>query len=127
MGRALCKFRPILSVVIANWGMSLKVTKEAALQILKSAKETGGQNQSLRVAAKREQTTGAITYAMGFDDPQEIDTLSRQHGIEILVAPMSSDLLSGVVLDYIKIDGEDEKQFVFLNPNDPDFVPPSAE
>ena len=107
--------------------MSLKITKEAALQILKSAEETGGQIQSLRVAAKREQTTGAIKYAMGFDDPQEIDTLSRQHGIEILVGPMSADLLSGVVLDYTKIDGEDEKQFVFLNPNDPEFVPPSAE
>ena len=107
--------------------MSLKITKEAALQILKSTEEAGGQNQSLRVAAKREHTTGAITYAMGFDDPQEIDTLSQQHGVDILVAPMSADLLSGVVLDYTKIDGEDEKQFVFLNPNDPDFVPPSAE
>ena len=107
--------------------MSIKVTKDAALQILKSAEESGVQNQSLRVAAKREHTTGAITYAMGFDDPQEIDTLSRQHGVDILVAPMSADLLSGVVLDYTKIDGEDKKQFVFLNPNDPDFVPPSAE
>lgn len=107
--------------------MSIKVTKDAALQILKSAEESGVQNQSLRVAAKREQTTGAITYAMGFDDVQEIDSTSRQHGVEILVGPMSADLLSGVVLDYVKVDGEDEKQYVFFNPNDSNFVPPSAE
>ena len=107
--------------------MSIRITKEAAAQIVTSAKRSAMERQALRIAAQRDQSTGRISYAMGFDEPQDIDTASRQHGVEIIVAPMSADLLSGVVLDYIVVDGETEKQFVFLNPNDPDFVPPSAD
>ena len=106
--------------------MSIRITKEAAAQIVTSAKRSAMEHQALRIAAQRNQSTGSITYAMGFDEPHDIDTASRQHGVEIIVAPLSADLLSGVVLDYIMIDGETEKQFVFLNPNDPDFVPPSS-
>tara|TARA_B100000029_G_C17587524_1_gene961566 strand:+ start:1473 stop:1796 length:324 start_codon:yes stop_codon:yes gene_type:complete len=107
--------------------VSIRLTKEAAAQILSSAKHSSTENQPLRIAAQRNQLTGSISYAMGFDDQQDIDTASQQHGVEIIVAPMSADLLSGVILDFIAVDGETEKQFVFLNPNDPDFVPPSAK
>ena len=82
--------------------------------------------QALRVAAKRA-SDGSVQYAMGFDEIQEIDTSSHQHGIEILVAPTSIDLLSGAVLDYAQIDDEEEMQFIFLNPNDTGFTPSVAE
>ena len=84
------------------------------------------QDQALRVAAKRT-SDGSVQYAMGFDKIQESDISSRRHGIEILVAPTSADLLSGVVLDYVQNDGEEEMQFIFLNPNDPNFTPGVAK
>ena len=84
------------------------------------------QGQPLRVAAKRT-PDGAIQYAMGFDEIKEIDTCSYQHGVEILVSPTSADLLSGVVLDYTQIDGEEKMQFIFFNPNDPNFIPSVVE
>jgi iron-sulfur cluster assembly accessory protein len=106
--------------------MLLRLTEQAAARILESARESCNQGQPLRVAARRT-SNGSVEYAMGFDDMQEIDSSSHQHGVEILISPTSADLLSGVVLDYAEIDSEREMQFIFLNPNDPDFTPPAAD
>ena len=98
----------------------LKITKQAADRIMASASDSGMRGQSLRVAAKR-RSDGSVEYAMGFDEIQEHDTRSQQYDIELLVAPTSADLLAGAILDYAQVDGEEEMQFIFLNPNDSDF------
>jgi iron-sulfur cluster assembly protein len=106
--------------------VSIKITEQAAKQIEKSAQESGMQGLPLRVAAKRG-ATGEIEYAMGFDEPTEMDHTSEQHGVQVVVAPMSADLLSGAMLDYVEIESGEDHQFIFLNPNDPNFVPPEKE
>ena len=54
------------------------------------------------------------------------DTRSQQHGFEILIAPTSTELLSGAILDFDIPEDEEEPQFIFLNPYDPNFIPPEA-
>ena len=49
-----------------------------------------------------------------------------QHGIRILIGLASADLLASAVLDFAKPDDEQSSRFIFLNPNDPGFVPPDG-
>ncbi|MBR02916.1 MAG: iron-sulfur cluster assembly accessory protein [Acidiferrobacteraceae bacterium] len=106
--------------------MSFKITQQAARQIIQSAQEEGMQNLALRVAAKRK-VDGAIEYALGFDAPAGIDNISHQFEVQILIAPTSIDLLAGSVLDFAVPENETDPQFIFLNPNDPAFVPPGTD
>ena len=103
--------------------MSIEITATAARQILSSAQRSGMQGMPLRIAAKRN-ADGSIEYAMGFDELHEHDSQVRYHGVDAVVAPTSTELLTGATLDYVELD-DGESQFVFLNPNDPTFVPPA--
>ena len=105
--------------------MLLRITEQAADQIRVSIEVGGMQGMALRVAAQRCED-GAIDYAMGFDEAGSNDTRSQQHGIEILIAPTSTELLSGAILDFDIPEDEEEPQFIFLNPNDANFIPPEA-
>lgn len=105
--------------------MGLKITERAAEQIKLAAQQGGMQGLSLRIAARR-MADGGIDYAMGFDEPQEPDTVMQQHDITLLVGPTSYDLLANATLDYVEIE-EGNLEFVFLNPDDPNFVPPKEE
>ena len=105
--------------------MLLRITEQAADQIRVSVEAGGMQGMALRIAARRCQD-GTIDYAMGFDEASDNDTRSRQHGIEILIAPTSTELLSGAILDFDTPEDEGEPQFIFINPNDPHFTPPAA-
>ena len=105
--------------------MLLRITEQAADQIRASIEEGGMQGMALRVAARRLED-GTIDYAMGFDEAGDNDTLSEQYGIELLIAPTSTELLSGAILDFATPEEEKTPQFIFLNPNDPQFVPPEA-
>lgn len=102
--------------------MTLVVTKNAAQRILASAEASGQQGTSLRVAAKR-QADGGVEYAMGFDESHDDDAHIQWYGINIIVAPTSRELLSGATLDFVELD-EGRCEFIFLNPNDPNYVPP---
>ncbi|GJL82333.1 MAG: hypothetical protein DHS20C01_19670 [marine bacterium B5-7] len=104
--------------------MTIKLTAAAVKQIQASARESGIERAILRIAAQRG-ADGGIEYAMGYDDEAESDTTSEYDNLTVLVAPTSIDLLSGAVLDFIEIEGQ--MQFVFLNPNDPAYVPPEIE
>lgn len=103
----------------------MKVTEAAAKQILLQANENQSRNLGLRIAARR-MADGGIDYAMGFDEAQEADTTYNRHGVTILVAPTSADLLDKATLDYVALEGE-ERQFVFHNPLDPHYVAPEEE
>lgn len=101
------------------------VTEEAARQILNSAAGSGQQGAALRIAAKR-RPDGSVEYAMGFDEPQSEDVHVHWHGVDVVVAPTSTELLSGATLDYVELD-TGAYEFIFLNPNDPTYVPPDRD
>ncbi len=105
--------------------MSIKLTEAAVEQVRRSASDSGMDRVALRIAA-RQREDGSIEYAMGFDEEDEADTTSEYDDLTVLVAPTSIDLLRGAVLDFVELDSG-EQQFIFLNPNDPAYVPPSED
>ncbi len=105
--------------------MALVITEGAARQILQSAQQSGQSGSDLRIAAKR-RADGSIEYAMGFDDKQTEDVQVNWHGVNVIVAPTSTELLSGTTLDYVELEAG-KHEFIFMNPNDPHYVPPDEE
>ncbi len=103
----------------------ITVSKTAAKQIRLSMEETGTEGLSLRVAARR-LDDGSLDYAMGFDETDHNDSHNRTNGIDVVVAPTSTELLSNAVLDYVEMENG-EFQFIFINPNDPEQVAPEQE
>ena len=104
---------------------SFRITEDAAEQILQSMSQTDPTTGSLRIAAKR-RPDGSIDYAMGLDEADDTDTVLEQYGVEVLIGVTSLDLLAGALLDFVQLETTGPKTFVFLNPNDPQFVPPDA-
>jgi iron-sulfur cluster assembly protein len=103
----------------------ITITPDAAQQIRESAKEGHMEGLPLRVAAKRNDD-GSIHYAMGFaDDEHQDDMHFETEGIEVVVSPLSMDLLNDTTIDYVQLDSG-EKNFIFKNPNDPNFKPTDA-
>lgn len=103
----------------------MKLSEAAAKQILVQANETDARNLGLRIAAKR-MADGGIDYAMGFDKQQEADATYNRHGVTLLISPTSADLLDKATLDYVELDGK-EREFVFHNPLDPNYVAPETD
>lgn len=101
----------------------ITVTKEAAAQIQLSAKQNQSEGLPLRVACQRNDK-GGLNYALGFADVEhDADMHFNSEGIDIVVAPTSLDLVSNMVIDFVELDSG-EKDFIFKNPNDPNFAPP---
>ena len=105
--------------------MTIVVTESAAQKILDSARQSGQSTADIRIAARR-QSDGAIEYAMGFDDRQNDDVEVQWHGVNVLVGPTSTELLSGAMLDFVEIE-QGRFEFIFLNPNDPNYSPPDQD
>jgi iron-sulfur cluster assembly protein len=106
--------------------MLLEVTQRAAQQIRYQAKQNRMEGMPLRVAAKRN-SDGTLHYGMGFDDTgRDDDTTFQSSGIDVVVSPMSLDLLNDAVLDYVQLD-DGKYEFIFLNPNDPNYQPPDEK
>ena len=101
----------------------ITVTRKAAEKIKSSAKEHTESGLLLRLAAKKKDD-GSIEYGLGMDKQHDDDTTIDTQGVQIIVAKESQDLLNGCVLDYVELE-EGKPQFIFLNPNDPDYVPPT--
>ena len=104
---------------------SFRITEDAAEEILRSMGQTDPSAGSLRIAAKR-RPDGSIDYAMGFDEADDTDTVVEQFSVEVLIGVTSLDLLAGALLDFVQLKTTGPKEFIFLNPNDPQFVPPDA-
>ena len=102
----------------------INITPEAAAQILASAQQTGGGAVYLRLAARLD-GKGVIEYGMGLDDKTEGDLLAVSQGISVLISPGCAELLTGATLDFVEIN-PGEKQFIFINPNDPSHKLPAA-
>jgi iron-sulfur cluster assembly protein len=101
----------------------ITITASALEQIRLSAQQGGMERLALRIAATR-QDDNSIKYAMGFDESSMEDELIRLGGVTVVIAPRQKDLLQGTVLDYVELEPDDFK-FIFMNPNDPNYVPPS--
>lgn len=98
------------------------ITKSAAEEILRSADAGNMDGMPLRVAAARN-PDGSIKYAIGFDETREGDTLIVSEGIDILLDEVAKGLLNGARMDFVEME-PGQYNFIFLNPNDPDYVEP---
>lgn len=101
----------------------ITVTARAAEQIQQSSQQGGMERLALRIAATR-QDDGTIKYAMGFDESSMEDDLIRSGALTVVIAPKQKALLQGTVLDYVEIE-PGEFSFIFMNPNDTSYIPPS--
>ena len=99
----------------------------AALEQIRHSAEVGGlQSMPLRIAVK-EQEDGSFHYAMGFDDQRlPGDTFLNFDGVDLVVAVQSKELADGMTIDYVELE-PGKSEFIFLNPNDPTFVPPKKD
>ena len=101
----------------------IKVTPAAAAQIKLSADQGKAEGMALRIAATRNEDN-SIHYGMGFDDSKEDDVTVSTEDIEIILSASSAELLKDTTIDFVELEPE-KFQFIFMNPNDPNFVPPS--
>lgn len=102
----------------------LKLTNNAAEQIFKAAKSGNMQGLALRLAATLGGEDNTVQYAMGFDEIKEDDVHVNSKGVDIVFEPIYKELLSGTVIDYVELEPNNFR-FIFMNPNDPNFIPPS--
>lgn len=104
----------------------ITVTPSAASQIQYSAEQSGIQHAVLRIAIKKQQD-GSLHYAIGFDDAiSETDTRFETEGVQLVIAQNSKQYAQDMTIDYVKLD-DGEMNFIFLNPNDSNYSPPSDD
>ncbi len=101
-----------------------KITEAAAQQILKAAQQNEMTHWSLRLAAQRT-PDGSIDYGMGFDEKHEEDIAIISREVEIIFHPNYQELLQGAMMDFVELT-EGDYRFIFLNPNDPHYIPPNS-
>lgn len=77
----------------------------------------------LRLAAVQT-TDGSIEYRMGFDELTDDDIRLTCEGVEVIVAPEHVPLLDQATMDYVEME-PGQFHFIFLNPQDPNYRPPT--
>ena len=102
---------------------TLTFSPSALEQIKKSAQEPANENLGLRIAA-RMTADESVDYGLGFDDTKDDDITFECDGVKILISPDSEELLHGAQVDFVEIE-EGQFHFIFLNPNDPNYKPPT--
>ena len=101
----------------------ISLSTAALEQIKLSAVEGDMGNLPLRIAIK-EQEDGSFHYAMGFDEQRlPGDNFLNFDGVNLVVSEGSKDLAEGLTIDYVELE-PGKPEFIFLNPNDPTYVPP---
>lgn len=105
--------------------MLMNVTEDAATQIREAAKQSGCEGMPLRLAARRE-SDGRIEYLMGFDEAKEEDLDVKTDGVTIVISVEHAPLLQGATMDFGEIE-DGQKNFIFINPNDPHHVAPKED
>jgi len=101
----------------------ITITPAAAAQIKLSADQGKTEGMSLRIAATRNDDS-SIHYGMGFDDSKEDDVTVTSEDIEIIISTGSTELLKNTTIDFVELEPE-KFQFIFMNPNDPNYKTPS--
>lgn len=101
----------------------ISLTTAALEQIKLSAAQGEMQSMPLRVAIK-EQDDGSFHYAMGFDEQRlPGDNFLNFDGLNLVVSETSKGLAEGMTIDFVELEAGNP-EFIFLNPNDPTYVPP---
>ncbi len=100
----------------------ITLTSAAGEFVRQSAEGSGAQGLVLRVAAAW-QGDGSLGYALGFDEAKDDDRRVQSEGVEIVCEEHQVVLLEGLTIDYVEIE-PGQMKLIFLNPNDPHFVPP---
>ena len=101
----------------------IKLTDQALEQIKLSVEQGSNASMPLRIAIKR-QDDGSFHYAMGFDDQRlPGDSFVNVDEVSMVVSETSKALVDGMTIDFVELE-PGKTEFIFLNPNDPDFVPP---
>jgi iron-sulfur cluster assembly protein len=100
-----------------------RLTRAAADQVLQAARQGGTEGLFLRLAAHRK-PDGAIDYRMGFDEATEDDIRLSCEGIDVVMTPEQIPLLDQATMDYVEME-PGQYRFIFLNPKDANFVPPT--
>lgn len=99
----------------------ITVSTAAAEQIKVSATQSQTEGLALRLAAQQKED-GSLEYAMGFADrDMDDDIFFESEGVKIIVSAGCYELLKNTELDFVKLDDIEEMQFIFKNPNDPNF------
>jgi len=94
---------------------ALTFTDSAARKVKRLIEEEGNDNLKLRVYITGGGCAG-FSYGFTFDEaPKEGDTEIENHGVTLLVDPMSIQYLMGSEVDYTE--GLQGSQFVVRNPN----------
>jgi iron-sulfur cluster assembly protein len=101
----------------------ITITPAAAAQIKLSADQGKTEGMALRIAASRNDDN-SIHYGMGFDDSKEDDVTVTAEDIEIVISASSAELLKDTTIDFVELEPE-KFQFIFMNPNDPNYKPPA--
>jgi iron-sulfur cluster assembly accessory protein len=98
----------------------------AAIEQIRNSAEVGGMaSVPLRIAVKQLQD-GSFHYAMGFDEQRlPGDTFFNFDGVDLVVATASKELTDGMTIDFVELEAG-KPEFIFLNPNDPQYVPPQG-
>ena len=104
----------------------IKLSSEAAKQILISAEQNNMPSVPLRIAIKK-QDDGSFHYAMGFDEQRlPGDVFVNIDKINMVVSEKSKDLAEGLTIDYVELE-PGKLEFIFLNPNDPTYTAPGRK
>ena len=101
-----------------------KVTASAADQVHQAARQGGTEGLSLRLAAQQN-PDGSIDYRMGFDDATEDDIRMNCDGVDVVMAPEYVPLLDDATMDFVEIE-PGQFHFIFINPKDANYSPPTA-
>lgn len=103
----------------------IKITPAAANQIKLSAQQSSAEGMSLRIAATRN-SDDTIHYGMGFDENKEEDISVTSEDIEVIISPVSAEILKNTTLDFVELE-PGKHQFIFMNPNDPEHTHPTEK
>jgi iron-sulfur cluster assembly accessory protein len=104
----------------------ISVTTSALEQIKLSVNQGKLGGLPLRIAIK-EQDDGSFHYAMGFDEQRlPGDNFLNFDGVDLVVSETSKDLAEGMTIDFVELE-PGKSEFIFLNPNDPTYVPPRKD
>lgn len=80
----------------------MTLTPTATEKLKAIMEQENRESQSLRLAITRGGCSG-FSYRLGFDDgPQEGDLVFEQHGIQLVVDPISARFLAGAEIDYVE-------------------------
>lgn len=103
----------------------ITITPPAAQQVQAAIQQSQAEGLALRIEIQRKPDQ-SFHYVMGFDDQEQVgDQQLELEGVNIVIGRHSQELAQGMTLDFIELEGKME--FVFLNPNDPNYKAPEQD